>query len=1096
MHGQLPNHPRYEILGLIGSGDFAAVYRARDRELGREVAVKQIHAQYLSDPRRLERFWREAQLLASLEHPHIMTIYDIVRPHGWLVLELMQGTVLDVTRGQPIDLGLLRTTMISTLQALALLHSRGTLHGDIKPSNLMVDRLGRIKVGDFGLARRVASDQGSYLKGATRYMAPETVAPQFGPVGPASDLYSLGFTAYELLCGAQQFEMLFPGLDAFGRDKQVAWMMWHAAADRKLPPVASVLGGVPEDLARVIERLTNKDQNRRHRSAEQVLAELRPATETAAEIDNSAEEEAAAKKRATFHRRAAAAMALLASVLVSVLVLIYPSGSKPPPAPPPDEVVRGVVRNILPDLETLIIEDSATSGPREFRLESGDSVLLNDQPGLLRDLRQLDQVSVRIAHDAQGGQTLEVRVSRPQGDEGTVAGLTPDEGTLTIARPGGQELVVQVGPQCPITLNGVTKQDVRPLALTDLLPGDRVVVQHFAGEQGEQALAIAALRVVPGQGVLRSVDSKLNKLTIDAGGASAVILPAAERCEVTLNGRRVIDDRLLTLADLQPGDAVTYQRDVQLVSIAAQREFQAGGTISAINYDVRSFVATDRGSERTYLVDPACRITLGGVEAAWTDLRRGDKVQATFDSPDAQSPQVTSLAAERRADSGKWAILVVSATFDDATLAPFPAAAEQTSRLRAALTSRYAVSPDQIIVLEDSSRVRLEQAFPEAVAKAASADQLLVVFAGRAAVDKSGAPLVAPKDFAAARPDDTGVALAPLLSAVEASPVREKIVLLDLQAAAPAGGAASTAADMFRTIQGTRSKPLLKTTNVFATTYAASADAALVAATTTAVAGEGDPNRDNLCELTELHEYFRAAAGGASLIELFLPNTNPPRITDDAKEALRRLAALMGQPKIDPGEVRILSLAASKLAPKEPEPKLLAALVQLDAKQHAEAIAGLRELLIERPATPLAWEASAWAKFEKRSYAEGLADLTQLLRHLPADAPEETMLRVLPWIGRLRELSAVALPADRKPPVAAIAALDSAVAARGAKASELFEQGRGAAREVLADFDRRIAAASEASEIPRLKLERWQLRHHASFSCQAAAQEVLAHLDD
>jgi hypothetical protein len=135
-------------------------------------------------------------------------------------------------------------------------------------------------------------------------------------------------------------------------------------------------------------------------------------------------------------------------------------------------------------------------------------------------------------------------------------------------------------------------------------------VQHFPGEQGEQALAIAALRVVPGQGVLRSIDSKLNKLTIAAGSADAaatIVLPAVERCEVTLNGRRVIGDRLLTLADLQPGDAVTYQRDVQLVSIAAQREFQAGGTIAAINYDVRSFVATDRGSERTYLVDPASR---------------------------------------------------------------------------------------------------------------------------------------------------------------------------------------------------------------------------------------------------------------------------------------------------------------------------------------------------------------------------------------------------------------------------------------------------------------------------------------------------------
>jgi serine/threonine-protein kinase len=1100
MQGQLPSHPRYEILGLIGSGDFAAVYKARDRELGREVAIKQIHAQYLNDPRRLERFWREAQLLASLEHPHIMTIYDIVRPHGWLVLELMQGTLLDVTRGQPIDLNLLRTALISSLQALALLHSRGTLHGDIKPSNLMVDRLGRIKLGDFGLARRVASDQGSYLKGATRYMAPEMVAPQFGPVGPASDLYSLGFTAYELLCGTQQFELLFPGLDAFGRDKQVAWMMWHAAADRKLPPVASVLGGVPDDLARVIERSTLKDQTKRYRSAEQVLADLRPAGEVTASMEHPEDDEVAAMKRSAKHRRIGAALALLASVLVSALVLVYPTDRKPPPAPPPDQVVRGVVRNILPERDTLIIEDSATSGPREFRLESGDSILLNDQPGLLRDLKQLDQVSVHIAHDAKGGKTLEVRVSRPQGDEGTIAGLTPDEGTLAIERPGGQELVVQVGPACPIRLNGADKQDGRPLALADLAPGDRVMVEHFAGEHGEEALAITALRVVPGEGILRSVDPKLNKLTIAedaADSAATLVLPAAERCEVTLNGRRVVGDRLLTIADLQPGDAVSYQRDVQLVSIAAQREFEASGAIVQINYDVRSFVARAGGSERTYLVEPNCQITLGGEFVQLTDLRRGDTVRATFDSPDAESPQVTSLSVQRPPDLTKWAILVVGAAFDDASVPAFPAAAAETNRLRQTLTARYAVSPEQIITLDDPSRVRLEQAFPEAVASANSAEQLLVVFAGRAAVAKTGAPLVAPRDFAAARADETGVALAPLLTAVEASPVKEKIVLLDLQASAPpAGGGAPTAAALFRSIQGTRSKPLLKTTHVFAANYAASVDAAFVSTAIAAVAGAADPNRDNHCDMTELNEYFRAAAAGESLIELFLPTTTPPRITDETKEALRRLAALMGQPKIDPGEAKVLSLAAVRLAPQEPEPKLIGALVLLEAKQHNDAIAALRELVIARPATPIAWEASAWAKFEKRTYADGFADLAQLVRYLPEEVSDETAARLFPWIGRLREYSALALPADKKPAAAAIPALDAAILARTDKAKELFEQGRSAARDVMAEFDRKIAAATEASTINQLKYERWQLRHYASFSCEAAALDVLAHLDD
>ncbi len=87
------------------------------------------------------------------------------------------------------------------------------------------------------MARRAGNDEGSLLKGTTKYMAPEVVSDQFGRVGPHSDLYSLGFSIYELLCG-ENFETLFPGLNAFGRDKQVAWMMWHAAADRRLPEIS------------------------------------------------------------------------------------------------------------------------------------------------------------------------------------------------------------------------------------------------------------------------------------------------------------------------------------------------------------------------------------------------------------------------------------------------------------------------------------------------------------------------------------------------------------------------------------------------------------------------------------------------------------------------------------------------------------------------------------------------------------------------------------------------------------------------------------------------------------------------------------------
>ncbi|HTN04426.1 MAG TPA: serine/threonine-protein kinase [Planctomycetaceae bacterium] len=186
---------RYQILEKIGAGSFATVYRARDVELGREVAIKQLHQQFLEDPRQLARYWLEAQLLASLHHPNIVTIFDVDRERGWLIMELMQGNLAERLGGKPMDLRALRATLAHCLRALKYLHEQGVIHGDIKPGNMMIDSRKRVKIGDFGLARRASDDEGSLLKGTTRYMAPEMVSDDFGDVGPASDLYSLGFSS-------------------------------------------------------------------------------------------------------------------------------------------------------------------------------------------------------------------------------------------------------------------------------------------------------------------------------------------------------------------------------------------------------------------------------------------------------------------------------------------------------------------------------------------------------------------------------------------------------------------------------------------------------------------------------------------------------------------------------------------------------------------------------------------------------------------------------------------------------------------------------------------------------------------------------------
>ena len=269
----MPNDVRYEIGEEIASGDFATVYRGRDLRLDREVAIKQLHQQYLKNPKLTERYWQEAQILARLEHPQVMTIYDVVPERGWLILELMKGSLKDQLGKRPIHLKDLRLTVLFAARALAFFQQQNILHGDVKPSNLLIDRNNFIKLGDFGIARRLQSDEGSAIKGTTRYIAPEVVSDKFGPVGPYSDIYSLGFSAYELLCG-ERFESLFPGLHMFGRDQQLAWMMWHSAPDRRLPRIKDVLEGVPDQLAAIIEKMANKDPAQRYQSADQIIADL------------------------------------------------------------------------------------------------------------------------------------------------------------------------------------------------------------------------------------------------------------------------------------------------------------------------------------------------------------------------------------------------------------------------------------------------------------------------------------------------------------------------------------------------------------------------------------------------------------------------------------------------------------------------------------------------------------------------------------------------------------------------------------------------------------------------------------------------------
>lgn len=204
--------PGYEIGDELGRGGWGVVLAGRHLRLGRQVAVKQLPAAFAGDPEVRSRFAAEARMLASLDHPHIVPVYDYVERDGLCLLVMEQlsgGTAWTRFTTEGLDPPATCAMVLCTAVALEHAHSHGVLHRDIKPENLLFtsDRA-QVKVADFGIARvlaggRTMATSAGQVLGTPAYMAPEQATG--APVTPATDVYALGVTLYEMLSGTLPF---------------------------------------------------------------------------------------------------------------------------------------------------------------------------------------------------------------------------------------------------------------------------------------------------------------------------------------------------------------------------------------------------------------------------------------------------------------------------------------------------------------------------------------------------------------------------------------------------------------------------------------------------------------------------------------------------------------------------------------------------------------------------------------------------------------------------------------------------------------------------------------------------------------------------
>ena len=243
---------RYRLETLLGRGGMADVWRATDTKLARTVAVKVIHATYARDPQFAERFLREARVVASLEHPNILPVYDFGDEGGipFLVMpHLAGGTLRDRLRGSPSPLGVAAAWIRQLADALDAAHAAGILHRDVKPANVLLGRDDRVFLADFGIAKMVEATTGltatGVVVGTPVYMAPEQAQGQ--PASPATDRYALAVVAYEILSGRPPFE----------GDNPLSLMHQHVSTPA--PALSTKVGGLPAGLDAVLGRALSKD---------------------------------------------------------------------------------------------------------------------------------------------------------------------------------------------------------------------------------------------------------------------------------------------------------------------------------------------------------------------------------------------------------------------------------------------------------------------------------------------------------------------------------------------------------------------------------------------------------------------------------------------------------------------------------------------------------------------------------------------------------------------------------------------------------------------------------------------------------------------
>ncbi len=261
----------YQIVKQLGQGGMATVYQAYHAKLDRHVAIKVMHPGFREDPNFHARFEREAQIVARLEHPHIVPVYDYAEHEGqpYLVMKFIQGrTLKNLLSAGPLSLEQILQIMTPVADALTYAHQQGVLHRDIKPSNILIDARGVPYLTDFGLARIAQAGESTMsqdvILGTPQYISPEQARGE-RLLDARTDTYSFGIVLYELVVGRPPFNADTP------------YAVVHDHIYREIPRPAEVNPDIPPAVEAVLLKALAKTPAERYASASELMADFQQA---------------------------------------------------------------------------------------------------------------------------------------------------------------------------------------------------------------------------------------------------------------------------------------------------------------------------------------------------------------------------------------------------------------------------------------------------------------------------------------------------------------------------------------------------------------------------------------------------------------------------------------------------------------------------------------------------------------------------------------------------------------------------------------------------------------------------------------------------